>query len=73
MTTSIAGASSTFRLGGDLEVHRLGYGTMQLTGKGVWGEPDDRDEAIAVLRRAVEEGVDFSTPPTPTGRRSPSA
>src|ERR1700761_7943558 len=59
MTTSIAGASGTFKLGGDLEINRLGYGTMQLTGEGVWGEPDDRDEAIAVLRRAVEQGVNF--------------
>jgi pyridoxine 4-dehydrogenase len=59
MSTSIAAASGTFKLGGDLEVNRLGYGTMQLTGEGVWGEPDDRDEAIAVLRRAVEEGVNF--------------
>jgi len=59
MSTSIAAASGTFKLGGDLEVNRLGYGTMQLTGEGVWGEPDDHDEAIAVLRRAVEAGVNF--------------
>jgi pyridoxine 4-dehydrogenase len=59
MSTSTAAASGTYRLGGDLEVNRLGYGTMQLTGDGVWGEPDDHDEAIAVLRRAVEEGVNF--------------
>jgi aryl-alcohol dehydrogenase-like predicted oxidoreductase len=59
MSTQIAAAAGTFKLGGDLEVNRLGYGTMQLTGEGVWGEPDDRDEAIAVLRRAVEEGVNF--------------
>jgi aryl-alcohol dehydrogenase-like predicted oxidoreductase len=59
MTTSIAGASGTFKLGGDLEVNRLGYGTMQLTGKGVWGEPDDREEAIAVLKAAVAAGVNF--------------
>jgi pyridoxine 4-dehydrogenase len=59
MSTSTAAASGTFKLGGDLEVNRLGYGTMQLTGDGVWGEPDDRDEAIAVLRRAVEAGVNF--------------
>jgi pyridoxine 4-dehydrogenase len=59
MSTQIAAASGTFKLGGDLEVNRLGYGTMQLTGEGVWGEPDDRDEAIAVLRRAVESGVNF--------------
>jgi pyridoxine 4-dehydrogenase len=59
MSTSIAAASGTFKLGGDLEVNRLGYGTMQLTGEGVWGEPEDRDEALAVLRRAVEAGVNF--------------
>src|ERR1700753_2467495 len=58
MSTQVA-AAGTFKLGGDLEVNRLGYGTMQLTGEGVWGEPDDRDEAIAVLRRAVEAGVNF--------------
>src|SRR4051794_36966043 len=46
-------ASGTFTIGGDLPVHRLGYGAMQLTGPGVWGEPADRDEAIRVLRRAV--------------------
>jgi pyridoxine 4-dehydrogenase len=52
-------SSSTFRIGGDLEVHRLGFGAMQLTGKGIWGEPADRDECIRVLRRAVELGVDL--------------
>ena len=51
--------SGTFALGGNLPVHRLGYGTMQLTGPGVWGEPADRAEAIAVLRRAVELGVNL--------------
>lgn len=51
--------SGTFRLGGALPVHRLGYGAMQLTGQGVWGPPKDRDEAIRVLRRAVELGVDL--------------
>jgi pyridoxine 4-dehydrogenase len=50
---------STFVIGGDLAVNRLGYGAMQLTGPGVWGEPADRREAIAVLRRAVELGVTF--------------
>lgn len=52
-------ASGTFRIGGDLEVHRLGFGAMQITGKGIWGEPKDRDECIRVLRRAVELGVDL--------------
>ncbi len=59
MTSSTASKSGTFDIGGDLTVNRLGYGTMQLTGEGVWGEPDDRDEAIRVLRRAVELGVNF--------------
>src|ERR1700729_3128767 len=58
MTTLVSG-SGAFELGGTTTVNRLGYGTMQLTGKGVWGEPDDRDEAIAVLRRAVDAGVNF--------------
>ncbi|MFF3561061.1 aldo/keto reductase [Streptomyces sp. NPDC002574] len=51
--------SGTFAIGGDLPVHRLGYGTMQLTGEGVWGDPRDPDEAVRVLRRAVELGVTF--------------
>lgn len=51
--------SGTFAIGGDLDVVRLGYGTMQLTGDGVWGWPADRDNAVAVLRRAVELGVTF--------------
>ena len=50
--------SGTLRLG-SLEVHRLGYGAMQLTGPGVWGPPDDPEGAVAVLRRAAELGVDF--------------
>jgi pyridoxine 4-dehydrogenase len=47
------------RLADDLEVDRLGFGAMRLTGEGIWGEPDDRDEAVRVLRRAVELGVDL--------------
>jgi len=57
-TTRPIEQSGTFALG-DLTVHRLGYGAMQITGKGVWGEPADRDECIRVLRRAVELGVDL--------------
>ncbi|GAA1919582.1 aldo/keto reductase [Nocardioides lentus] len=56
-TTPDAAASGSFSLGGDLPVNRLGFGTMQLTGEGVWGPPKDHDEAVAVLRRAVELGV----------------
>src|SRR6201992_2362573 len=58
MTTLVAG-SGTFELGGTTTVNRLGYGTMQLTGKGVWGPPEDPDEAIRVLKRAVAEGVNL--------------
>ncbi len=54
-----AAASGTFTIGGDLKVNRLGYGSMQLTGKGVWGDPKDPDEAVSVLQRAVELGVNF--------------
>jgi pyridoxine 4-dehydrogenase len=56
-TSPHAQASGSYRIGGDLPVVRLGYGTMQLTGPGVWGEPADRASAIAVIRRAVELGV----------------
>src|SRR5947207_5613779 len=51
--------SGTFAIGGDLRVRRLGFGAMQLTGPGVWGEPADRAEAVAVLRRAVELGINL--------------
>jgi aryl-alcohol dehydrogenase-like predicted oxidoreductase len=50
---------TTLTLGGDLTVNRLGFGAMRLTGKGVWGPPEDRDECIRVLRRLVELGVNF--------------
>jgi aryl-alcohol dehydrogenase-like predicted oxidoreductase len=56
---NVASASGTFTLGGDLPIVRLGYGTMQLPGTGVWGPPEDHDEAIRVLRRAVELGITF--------------
>jgi pyridoxine 4-dehydrogenase len=54
-----AAKSGEFRIGGELPVWRLGFGAMRITGKGVWGEPQDHDEAIRVLRRAVELGVNF--------------
>jgi len=56
-TTQPARASGEFAIGGDLPVVRLGYGTMQLPGPGVWGEPHDHGEAVRVLRRAVDLGV----------------
>jgi aryl-alcohol dehydrogenase-like predicted oxidoreductase len=52
-------AGGTFRIGGDLPVHRLGFGAMRITGPGVWGEPRDPAEALRVLRRAVELGVNL--------------
>ena len=57
--TISAAASGTFSLGGDLPVNRLGFGAMRLTGNGVWGEPKDRESAKAVLRKAVDLGVNF--------------
>ena len=57
MANASASASGTFDIGGDLPVHRLGYGTMRLVGEGAWGEPGHPDEARRVLRRAVELGV----------------
>src|SRR5438094_3653995 len=56
LSASLAGDVS---LGGEISVHRLGYGAMRLTGPGIWGAPKDRKAALAVLRRAVELGVNF--------------
>jgi pyridoxine 4-dehydrogenase len=50
---------TTIDIGGDLQVHRLSFGAMRLTGRGIWGEPRDRKAAIALLRRVVDSGVDF--------------
>jgi aryl-alcohol dehydrogenase-like predicted oxidoreductase len=57
--TPTAAAAGTIDIGGDLTVNRLGYGSMRITGRGIWGEPADREEAKAVLRRAVELEVNF--------------
>src|SRR3978361_292953 len=54
-----AGMAGTIDVGGDLTVNRLGFGAMRITGDGIWGQPADRDEAKAVLRRAIELGVNF--------------
>jgi aryl-alcohol dehydrogenase-like predicted oxidoreductase len=56
LSASLAGDVS---LGGEISVHRLGYGAMRLTGEGIWGPPKDRNKALAVLRRAVELDVNF--------------
>jgi pyridoxine 4-dehydrogenase len=58
-TESAAAGAGTFELGGELAVRRLGYGAMRLTGEGIWGPPKDPDNAVAVLRRAIDLGVDF--------------
>lgn len=58
-TDSIAAASGTFRFGGELPVYRLGFGAMRITGDGVWGPPKDHDEAVRVLKRAVDLGVNL--------------
>src|SRR5277367_1088886 len=58
-TTVNASASGVFKLGGDLPIHRLGFGAMRITGEGIWGEPKDPEKAKQVLRRAIELGVNF--------------
>ena len=59
VSTPDAGAAGTIDVGGDLTVNRLGFGAMRITGTGIWGDPPDREEAKAVLRRAIELGVNF--------------
>jgi pyridoxine 4-dehydrogenase len=59
MSTPNAAASGSFALGKDLQIHRLGYGAMRITGDGIWGEPKDRDEAKRVLKRLPDLGVNF--------------
>ncbi|MBV8514902.1 MAG: aldo/keto reductase [Acidobacteria bacterium] len=59
MSTPNAKASGSFSIGGDLTVHRLGFGAMRITGEGVWGEPQDREEAKRVLKRLLDLGVNF--------------
>jgi pyridoxine 4-dehydrogenase len=57
--SATASSAGTFKIGGDLEVTRLGYGAMRITGEGIWGPPKDHDAAIAVLKRLPELGVDL--------------
>src|SRR5256714_15684345 len=58
-TTSRMATNMTFKLGDDLTVNRLGFGAMRITGEGIWGWPPDRENALKVLRRAVELGVNL--------------
>src|SRR5688572_9810807 len=62
-----ASLSGTFEIGGDLPVHRLGFGAMRITGPGVWGEPPDRAEALRVLRQLPELNVNFVDTPDSYG------
>jgi pyridoxine 4-dehydrogenase len=59
MSAPNAAKSGSFKIGGDIEVNRLGFGAMRITGPGIWGEPADRDEALKTLRRLPELGVNF--------------
>ncbi len=58
-TATLVARSGTYAIGGTTPVHRLGFGAMRLTGPGIWGDPEDPDEAVRVLRRALELGVTF--------------
>src|SRR5258707_13674222 len=55
----LAAAAGTFTIGGDLSVNRIGYGAMRITGPGVWGPPDDKQAALATLRKTIELGVNL--------------
>ena len=59
MPTPDASRSGAFAIGGDMTVNRLGFGAMRVTGPGIWGPPDDPDEARRTLRRVPDLGIDF--------------
>ena len=59
VATVNAAASGTFTIGGDLTIHRLGFGAMRITGPGIWGDPKDPAEARRVLRRTIDLGINF--------------
>src|ERR1700759_445624 len=59
MSSLDAGKAGTFRIGDDIEVNRLGFGAMRITGRGIWGPPADHDESIRTLKRLPEIGVNF--------------
>lgn len=59
MSEPNAAKSGTFKIGGEIEVNRLGFGAMRVTGPGIWGEPEDRTESIRTLRRVPELGINF--------------
>jgi aryl-alcohol dehydrogenase-like predicted oxidoreductase len=59
MTKLDARKSGSFKVGGEIEIHRLGFGAMRITGKGIWGPPEDELEVIRTLKRLPELGIDF--------------
>ena len=59
MTKLDAHKSGSFKVGGEIEIHRLGFGAMRITGKGIWGQPADKPEVIRTLKRLPELGIDF--------------
>src|SRR5262245_3825665 len=59
MTKLDARKSGSFKVGGEIEIHRLGFGAMRITGKGIWGPPEDKPEAIRTLKRLPKLGLDF--------------
>src|ERR1700712_4500718 len=73
MTELNASKSGTFKIGGDLTVNRLGFGAMRITGKGIWGEPEDREESLRTLKRRRNSASTSSTPPIPMAPMCPSA
>jgi aryl-alcohol dehydrogenase-like predicted oxidoreductase len=59
MSEHNAAAAGQFKVGGDIEINRLGFGAMRITGDGIWGKPKDKDEALRSLKRLPELGVNF--------------
>ena len=67
MTTTTATASGTFMLGGDIQINRMGFGAMRITGNGIWGEPEDRPEAEEDRRRDADPRPDRQPAEHPPG------
>ena len=65
--------SGSFKVGGEIEIHRLGFGAMRITGKGIWGPPEDKPEAIRTLKRLPALGIDFVDTADSYGPDGPSS
>jgi len=66
MTSISSAQSGTFKIGGDIQINRLGFGAMRITGPGIWGEPADRPEALRTLKRLPDWTLTSSIHQTPT-------